>query len=120
MYAVMRVNSFDPAKLAGSQERLDQFDQSHAAQPGFLGSVVVDLEEGRRFALNLWESEAHSAAGLTVLAPKVRQLLEPLMASPSKLIGTGNVISCDVAPSSHTDPVDVPAVHRLPSLAEES
>jgi hypothetical protein len=53
MYAVLRLNSFDPAKLAASGERLEEFDRVHAAQPGYVGSVVVDLGESRRFALNL-------------------------------------------------------------------
>jgi hypothetical protein len=43
MYAVLRLNSFDPAKLAASREQLEEFDRVHAAQPGYVGSVVVDL-----------------------------------------------------------------------------
>ena len=33
MYAVVRLNSFDPVKLADSTS-LEQFDQIHRAQPG--------------------------------------------------------------------------------------
>jgi hypothetical protein len=43
MYAVLRLNSFDPAQLADSEERLQQFEKVHASQPGYIGSVVVDL-----------------------------------------------------------------------------
>jgi hypothetical protein len=100
MYAVLRLNSFDAAKLAVSTDRLNAFDKVHAAQPGFLGSVVVDLGAGRRFALNLWESEQHSVAARQVLAPAVQHLLEPLMSAPSQLIGSGTVLSSDLAPST--------------------
>jgi hypothetical protein len=54
MYAVLRLNSFDPDKLATAADRLAEFDGVHAPP---VGSVVVDLGAGRRFALNLWESE---------------------------------------------------------------
>jgi len=100
MHAVLRVNSFDPTKLALSKEKLAEFDKVHAAQPGYVGGVVVDLGDGRRFVLNLWESEEHSAAALSVLGPEVGRLLGPLMAGPSELIGVGTVISSDLVPST--------------------
>jgi hypothetical protein len=79
-----------------SADRLEEFDKIHAAQPGYVGSVVVDLGAGRRFALNLWETEQHSAAALQVLWPEVGRLLGPLMAAPSQLIGAGSVLSTDL------------------------
>jgi hypothetical protein len=100
MFAVLRLNSFDPDKLAASGERLEEFDKLHAAQPGYVGSVVVDVGDGRRFVLNLWESEEHSAAAFSVLGPEVGRLLGPLMSSPSEFIGVGNVISSDLVPSA--------------------
>jgi hypothetical protein len=96
MYAVLRLNSFDPAKLVVSADRLEEFDKLHAAQPGYVGSVVVDLGAGRRIALNLWETEQHSAAALQVLGQQVGRLLGPLMAAPSQLIGAGPVLSSDL------------------------
>jgi hypothetical protein len=96
MYAVLRLNSFDPDQLVVSADRLEEFDTIHAAQPGFIGSVVVDLGAGRRFALNLWETEQHSAAALQILGPEVGRLLGPLMAAPSQLIGAGPVLSSDL------------------------
>ena len=95
MYAVVRLNSFDPVKLADSSS-LEQFDQIHRAQPGYVGTVVVDLQAGRRLALNLWESEEHSAAALSVVGPEVGRLLEPLMSQPSVLVGAGTVLSTDL------------------------
>lgn len=96
MYAVLRLNSFDPGRLADSSEALDAFDKVHSAQPGYVGSVVVDLGKGRRFALNLWESQEHSVAALSVVGPEVERLLSPLMSSPSELIGAGAVIASDL------------------------
>ncbi|MBA2444702.1 MAG: hypothetical protein H0V49_05150 [Nocardioidaceae bacterium] len=104
MYAVLRLNAFEPDKLAQSREELEQFDETHAAQPGYVGSVVVDLGEGERFVLNLWESEAHSVAALAVLGPEVGRLLGPLMTGPSELIGVGPVISSDLAMVRATNP----------------
>jgi hypothetical protein len=100
MHAILRVNSFDPDKLAAASDRLDEFDRIHSAQPGYVGSVVVGLGEGRRFVLNLWESAEHSDAALSVLGPEVNRLLGPLMQGPSELIGVGTVISSDLMPSA--------------------
>ena len=100
MYAVVRLNSFDPVKLADSTS-LEQFDQIHRAQPGYVGTVVVDLQAGRRLALNLWESEEHSAAALSVVGPEVGRLLEPLMSQPSVLVGAGTVLSTDLVRASN-------------------
>ena len=70
MFAVLRVNTFDPDKLSASEDLIAEFDRIHAAQPGYVGSVVVDLGRGRRLALNLWDSIEHSQAALSVLGPK--------------------------------------------------
>jgi hypothetical protein len=98
MFAIVRLNSFDQNKLAASSA-LEQFDQIHRAQPGYVGTIVVDLQAGRRLVLNLWESEEDSAAALSVLGPDVGRLLEPLMSHPPELVGAGTVISTDLVPS---------------------
>jgi hypothetical protein len=97
MFAVLRLNTFDPDKLSASEDLMAEFDQIHAAQPGYVGSVVVDLGRGRRFVLNLWDSIEHSQAALSVLGPEVNRLLGPLMAAPSEFIGAGEVIASDLA-----------------------
>jgi hypothetical protein len=101
--AVLRVDSFDPWKLAVGQEQLDEFNRLHAAQPGFLGSVTVDLGDGRQFVLNLWDSEEHRVAGLSALGPAVERLVNPLMTKPSELIGVGPVVASDGLPKPMTD-----------------
>ena len=98
MFAIVRLNSFDQNKLAASSA-LEQFDQIHRAEPGYVGTIVVDLQAGGRMVLNLWESEEYSAAALSVLGSEVGRLLEPLMSDPSELVGAGTVISTDLVPS---------------------
>jgi hypothetical protein len=100
MQAVLRINSFDPGKLAAGQEQLEEFNRLHAAQPGFLGSVTVDLGEGRQFVLNLWDSEEHRVSGLAALGPAVQRLVKPLMAAPSELVGFGPVVASDGLPAT--------------------
>jgi len=100
MQAVLRVNSFDPGKLAAGQEQLEEFNRLHAAQPGVLGSVTVDLGDGRQFVLNLWDSEEHRVSGLDALGPAVERLVKPLLAGPSELIGTGPVVASDGLPAT--------------------
>ena len=92
MYAVLRLTTYDQERLAAGADRVAEFDRLHSAQPGFLGSAVVDLGGGRRFFLNLWESAAAAEAGRQALGPVVDDLLGPLMAAPSQLLGAGPVI----------------------------
>ncbi len=99
MYAVVRVNWFDPDKLVAARDMLAEFDEAHAAQPGYVGSVVVDLQDGRRLVLNMWESQEHAGAALAVLGPEVGRLLNPLMSNPSQLVGVGTVVSTDLIPA---------------------
>ncbi len=99
MYAVARLNAFDPTELAAAGGQLENFDQVHRAQPGYVGTVVVDLHAGRHLILNLWGSEEHSSAALAVLGPDIERVLNPLMSDPSKLIGVGTVTFTDLIPS---------------------
>lgn len=96
MYAIIRLNTFDPDKLASAAQDLAEFDRIHAAQPGFLGSVVVSLDQRRRLAVNLWEDSIASHAGQSVLGPHVARLLVPIMSEPSQLVGAGKVIGFDL------------------------
>ena len=93
MYAVLRLNPFDPDKLVGAGPQLDRFEEVHWAQPGYVGGIVVDLGGGRCLVLNLWESEEQARGALSVLGPEVTRLVDPLMSGPSELIGAGRVVS---------------------------
>jgi hypothetical protein len=104
MQAVLRINSYDTTKLADHREDQAEFDRIHAAQPGYLGGVVVDLGGGRRFLLNLWDSEEHRQAGLAALGPVVERLVNPLLSAPSELIGVGEVLATDFVPVTEQRP----------------
>lgn len=101
MYAVARLNSFDLTKLAVADDKVEHFDKVHRAQPGYVGTVVVDLQAGRRLVHNLWESEEHGAAALSVLGPAVGRVLNPPLSAPSELVGVGTVIATDLIPTEH-------------------
>lgn len=110
MHAVVRLNTFDPDKLAAAD--LSDFDAAHAAQPGYRGSLVVELEPGRRLVMNLWENEQYSDAARAALGAQVGRLLDPLMTRPSELLGAGPVISADL-PDSGTTHDDCPLIDPL-------
>lgn len=100
MHAVVRLNTHDQDKLAAAD--LSEFDAAHAAQRGYRGSLVVELEPGRRLVVNLWENEESSAAARAALGPEVGQLLDPLMTRPSELLGAGPVISAHLPHERHS------------------
>jgi hypothetical protein len=96
MYAIIRKNTYDPAKLAHAGHALAEFQALHAAQPGYAGSIDVDAGDGQRIIVNLWQTEQNARAGQTVLVPHLQRLLEPLMAGPSQFVGFGEVAASDL------------------------
>lgn len=96
MYAVLRLNPLDPDKLARSADRLAEFDEIHSSQPGYVGSIAVDLGAGRRFVVNLWQDEDASEAAFGRLVPEVDRLLKPILSAPSEFIGAGPVVAMDL------------------------
>jgi hypothetical protein len=96
MYAIIRENTFDPEKIAENQAQIAEFQKVHAEQPGYSGTLVVDLGEGRQLSVNLWDTEGHASAALPAMVPVVRRLVEPLMAGPSQPIGAGPVVLTDL------------------------
>lgn len=102
MYAIARLNTFDPDKLAAAWESLQQFDSVHSTQPGYIGSITLDLHEGRRLVINVWQSRQHATKALSVLGPEIGKVLNPLMLETSQLLGSGEVISTDLIPSKNS------------------
>ena len=96
MYAVVRRNTFDPEKLAAGGAALEEFQARHAAQPGYRGTVVVDVGEGQWLLVNLWETKEDGMRAWPALVPEVKRLLEPLMAAPSEFVGAGPVVQTDL------------------------
>jgi hypothetical protein len=92
MYAVVRLNTWNEEKRNAAADDLAEFDRIHAEQPGFLGSLAVAFGNGREAIVNLWGSEEQATAALPAVGPAVQRLLEPLMAEPSQLLGTGIVV----------------------------
>lgn len=100
-HAVVRLNTVDPEALKASQHRLREFDRIHSAQPGYLGSLVVDLGDSRQLVVNLWSSREDADAALSTLGPEVGRTLVPLLTGPSVLIGAGPVLTADLRRLSH-------------------
>jgi len=96
MYAIVRESTYHPNALERGRDRLDEFQALHAAQPGYAGTVVVELSAGRWLTVNVWESEEDARTALPAMAPAVERLLEPMMARPSEMIGAGRVVLTDL------------------------
>ncbi len=97
MYAIVRESTYDPAKVAKGRAQLDEFQAQHSRLPGYGGTIVVDTGNGRWLTVNLWETEDQAAAALPAMIPVVQRFLEPIMAGPSRLIGSGPVALTDLA-----------------------
>ena len=105
MYAIVREAMYDPSALEErGRKQLAEFQAIHAAQPGYVGSVVVELAPDRWLTVNLWEREQDAADALPVMVPVVQRLIEPLLAGPSKLLGAGRVILTDLGKGSRRGP----------------
>src|SRR5690242_8700518 len=96
MYAIVRESTYDTKALKGGKHRLDEFQALHEKQPGYAGTVVVELSAGRWLTVNLWKREEDARAALPVMVPVVERLLEPMMTQPSEVIGAGPVVLTDL------------------------
>ncbi len=47
-------------------------------------------------AASLWQTERDATAGRTAIGPRVRQLLQPLMAAQFWLLAAGEVVASDL------------------------
>lgn len=99
MYAIVRENTFEQAKLAQGEKHFAEFQELHAQQPGYSGTIVIDAGEGRQLSVNLWDTEEHASAALPAMVPVVRRLIEPMMTGPSRPIGAGPVVLTDLTRS---------------------
>jgi hypothetical protein len=94
VYAIVRKNIYDPAKLDRGREQLAKFDELHAQQPGFRGTITIDVGNNSKVLINLWDSREAAQARLKLkqMRPVAENLLQPLLATESVLIGEGNVV----------------------------
>lgn len=96
MYALVRETTYDPARLAKGADQVNEFQALHSAQPGYAGTVIVELNPGRWLTLNLWASQERAMAALPVMIPAVERLLVPMMVGESRTIGAGTVVLTDL------------------------
>ncbi len=96
MYVVVRELRYDPAKLSSAAGQLAEFQKLHASQPGYLGSLTLEAGDGRRIAVNVWETESQAFAGREALEPAVHRLIEPLLTAPAALLGAGPLVDNDL------------------------
>jgi hypothetical protein len=92
MYAIVRKNRYDPAKFDAAGDQLARFDEIHAQQHGFVGTLTIDVGQDSRVVINLWDSQASARAGLEKMRPVANELVTPLLAAESILIGEGELL----------------------------
>jgi heme-degrading monooxygenase HmoA len=96
MHAVFREAIYPKGKPIHETREFQEFQKIHAERPGYVGTVVTDAGDGRYLTVTLWKSAEDMNAAREALGPAVQRLLNPMMVSASKLIGTGKVVLNDV------------------------
>ena len=98
MHAVVRETNYDPDAPIHERREFQEFQEAHARQPGYRGTIVVNAGDGRFITLTLWERADDMAAARSAMTPIVARLLDPLMTSPARLVATGPVVVSDLTP----------------------
>jgi hypothetical protein len=98
VHAVFRESGYAPSRPIYVTPEFREFQEAHAARPGYRGTIVADVGGGRFLTVTLWETADAMNAAREALSPVVERLLNPLMTSPSNLLGTGPVVVNDLAP----------------------
>jgi len=96
MYAVVRETIYPPDRPLAERPEFTAFQDAHAAQPGYRGTIVTHLGDGRHVTVTLWDTAEHMDAARNAIGPAVKRLIEPLMAQPTRLLGTGEVAYTDI------------------------
>jgi hypothetical protein len=96
MYAVVRETTYPVDKALADRPEFTAFQDAHAAQPGYRGTVVTHVGNGQHVTVTLWDTAEHMAAARDAIGPAVKTLIEPLMLAPAKLVGTGEVAYIDI------------------------
>jgi hypothetical protein len=112
VHAIVRINSFNSPSLVAARRDVEAFNRLHARQPGYVGTLSVDLGEDRRLLVNLWECETHAARALEVLGREVSRVLGPLMAAPSEFLGAGTVVQTDLTLARQPSPAGSSVSHE--------
>lgn len=96
MYAVVRESIYPEDAPLAARPQFSTFQGVHAAQLGYRGTIVTHLGEGRHITVTLWDTAEHMDAAREAIGPAVQRLIEPLMAQPARLLGTGEVVYTDI------------------------
>lgn len=96
MYAVFRETNYPLEIKLQETKEFKEFQDKHAKQPGYVGTIVTNVDEGRYLSITLWETKEDMDNARKALGQVVLELLNPIMTSPAKLLGTGPVVVSDL------------------------
>src|SRR5690242_15163794 len=96
MHAVIRETAYPPAAPLAERPEFKSFQEKHAALPGYPGTIVTHIGNGRHITVTLWNTAEHMNAARETIGPAVKALIEPIMTAPAKLLGAGEVACADV------------------------
>lgn len=96
MYAVFRETYYPVDINIKETKEFNEFQEKHTEQPGYMGTIVTHVAEGRHLTVTLWETKEDMNNARKALEQIVTKLLNPIMTSPAKLIGTGPVVVNDL------------------------
>jgi len=97
MRAVVRETTYPVDTPLADRPEFKAFQDTHATQPGYLGTIVTHLGNGRHITVTLWDTADHMNAARDAIGPAVKTLIEPIMSAPTRLLGTGEVAYADIA-----------------------
>ena len=92
MYAVIRENASSGALTEQLRAGRAEFAALRAQQPGFRGSLTVELGDGKWAIVTLWEDRQAQEAGGAVLGPQA----ERLTGAVTRIVYQGEVSSNDL------------------------
>lgn len=96
MYAVVRETIYPVDTPLAHRPEFKEFQDAHSVLPGYRGTVVTHLGDGRYITVTLWETLGHMNAARDAIGGVVEKLIAPLLTAPARLIGTGEVAYSDI------------------------
>jgi hypothetical protein len=96
MFAVIRETTYSLDAPLAERPEFKAFQDKHVILPGYLGTLVTHLGNGRHITVTLWDTADHMKAARDAIGPTVKTFIEPIMISPPTLVGTGEVAYADI------------------------
>lgn len=96
MHAVFRKTYYPPHLAIQETEAFKEFQEKHARQAGYMGTIVSQVDKDRYLTVTLWETKEDMDNARKALGPVVAKLLDPIMTAPAKLLGMGPVVVNDL------------------------